>query len=237
MEGINAWWEGVADERFWLGVTSRDGEGEVLSAPCDAGRRTSPSTLPLITHVKDGDVVFHFDEAQPGIVGWSIARGPARKERLAWPELAQDPDLEGPALRLLPRWVTVLESTTSLHAAVPLDQIARVQWDMFPALRALEDAVGVPLHYPFAMGSPSHTHLLAGHVFKLPGLFVGWFPALARVAELMRWSATAHVDAIHRSGTRAAAVAASPDARIVPATAYAPEAAAADPGAWSAPRS
>ena len=70
-----------------------------------------------------------------------------------------------------------------LHAPITAEEIARVQWDLFPALRALEDRVGDPIYYPFAMGSPHETHMLPGRFFKLPALFVESFPALSAAAS------------------------------------------------------
>ena len=213
MQRINAWWEEIPSERFWLGVTGHDGRGELLAAPCGAKHSTPTWAHPLITHVKDGDAVFHYGEAQQAIVAWSISRGRVQKKELAWPRRAQGPDSERAAPRLRTSWAIDLERSTPLDSVVPLDQIARIQWELFPALRAFEDKVGEPLYYPFAMGSPSGTRLLAGHVFKLPALFVECFPALARVSEQMRWSAAARMRATNRPWTRAVQVAASLDPR------------------------
>jgi hypothetical protein len=204
MEGINTWWEEMLGERFWLGIARRDGKSEVLAAPCGFVRSAPGWTRPLITHVKDGDAVFHYDEAQRAIVAWSTSRGRARKRRLDWSMSEQGQDPEDAPPRLLPSWTIGLEGSTLLDSVVPLDEIARIQWDLFPALRAFEDKVGEPLYYPFAMGSPSDTHLLPGYVFKLPALFVEQFPALARVAEQVRWSAVAPTRAAHSPSASAA---------------------------------
>jgi hypothetical protein len=201
MKNVNTWWEGMVGERFWLGIARRDGKSEVLAAPCGFGRSW---TRPQITHVKDGDVVFHYDEARRAIVAWSTVRGRARKRRLDWSGREQGQDPEGAMSRLLPSWTIGLEGSTPLDNVVPLDEISRIQWDLFPELRAFEDKVGVPLYYPFAMGNPSDTHLLPGYVFKLPALFVEQFPALARVAEQVRWSIAARTRAVHSPPAKAA---------------------------------
>jgi hypothetical protein len=219
MEGINTWWDEMPGERFWLGMTGRDGNSAVLAAPCGPGGNTPTWTLPLIKHVKDGDVVFHYDETQQAIVAWSTARGRVQSKRLAWSRRAQGDGHERTAPRLLPSWAIGLEQLTPLNSVVPVGEIARLQWDGFPALRAFEDRVGEPLYYPFAMGSASETHLLAGYVFKLPALFVEWFPSMARVAEQMARSAAAHARATRRSWSEPALAAASSDSRIVRASA------------------
>jgi hypothetical protein len=63
-DDINAWWEGVPGERYWLDVTNRNDRNELLAAPCDVGRRSASWAHRLVTHVKDGDVVFHYDALQ-----------------------------------------------------------------------------------------------------------------------------------------------------------------------------
>ena len=62
-----------------------------------------------------------------------------------------------------------------LHVGVPLTEVARVQWELFPALRALEDRSGGPLYYPFELGMKEITRPLSGYVFKLPAVFVQGF--------------------------------------------------------------
>jgi hypothetical protein len=220
MKGINTWWEEIPGERFWLGIPGRDGNSEVLATPCGAKRNAPCRTNALITHVKDGDAVFHYEEAQRGIVAWSSSRGRVQKRRLIWAQRALGPDSESAAPLLLPSWAIELEEATPLDSVVSLDEIARIQWDLFPALRELEDKVGEPLYYPFTMGSSSETSLLAGYVFKLPALFVECFPALARAAERMSWSAAARARAAGHSLARAEQVAVSPNTRLVPATAH-----------------
>ena len=206
MDGINAWWKGIPGERFWLGIAARDDKGEVLAAPCGAGRNTYCSEHRLITHVRDGDAVFHFDDAQQCIVAWSTSRGRVQKTRRIWTWRGEGLAPEEDAPRPLPGWTIGLERPTPLDRVVHLDQIARTQWALVPELRAFEDEVGEPLYYPFAMGSPYGTRLLSGYVFKLPALFVESVPSLAQVAKDMTWYAPAR--AADGPGTGAARVAA-----------------------------
>ena len=188
MHDLNTWWKGIAGERFWLGTPGLDGNSVVLAAPCGGGRGTASCANALVTHVKPGDAVFHFDEAQQAIVAWSIARGSPQKRRLAWSGGARAPGTSSSESRLLPSWTIGLDNSTLLDTTVPVEQLARTQWELFPALRELEDLVGDPLHYPFAMGSPAETHLLPGYAFKLPAFVVEQVPPLARVAGQMWWS-------------------------------------------------
>jgi hypothetical protein len=211
MEGINNWWEEIPGERFWLGITNRDHKRDVLASPCCNGRHADRRSRPLITQVRDGDVVFHYDEARQAIVAWSTSRGRPRKRPLLWSGPPHDSDFKGDQARLLLSWTIELEGQTRLDDVVPLDEIARIQWDLFPALRVFEDEVGGPLYYPFAMDGPSTTRLLAGYVFKLPAFFVECFPAMARIAGQVTWGAAGRMDANNRLAARAARPLAMPD--------------------------
>lgn len=178
---IHAWWKDIPGEHYWLDVTERDGRDRLLAAPRNDGRGPGSWVHQLITHVRGGDVVFHFDAAQQAIAGWSIAMGRVEKQELRWP-LSDAADGSGPGSRRLPSWGIRLRQSTRLDAAVSLVAIARHQSRLFPALRALEDAVGDPLYYPFEMGNDEATQLLSGFVFKLPAALVHGCPELASAA-------------------------------------------------------
>jgi len=211
VKSINTWWTRIPGERFWLGGIGSDDKGNALAAP--RGPRHA-----LIMHVKRGDVVFHCDLALRAIVAWSAVRGRVHETRLVWSMPSDGMMQRSTTPRLLDSWVIGLEQATPLDSSVPFDQIARIQSERFPALRAFEDQVG-PLEYPFAMEDPLDTYLLPGHVFKLPALFVDWFPPLARVAAQMNGSALARARAGGRVPTRAQVLAQSPEPGVVPATA------------------
>jgi hypothetical protein len=189
MNAIHRWWDGLPGERYWLGITGTDGGREWLAAPCSATRANS-----LISHVQGGDAVFHFDPVQQAIVSCSIARGPLEKRRLVWPGPQPDGEHSAGAQHERTSWTIALEYCEPLECALTLDEIARAQWEFFPALRTLEDQMGDPLYYPFTIGSPSETRLLPGYVFKLPALFVSGFSSLAAAADQMRGSSvTSHL--------------------------------------------
>jgi hypothetical protein len=176
---INAWWDRVPGERYWLDVTRRQGWNERLASPRATGRHADSWVLHLITHVKDGDVVFHYEASQKAITAWSVSQGSVDKRRLSWAPPGTRADDDD---RAVPSWSIGLRHSTRLDEPVSLYEIARVQWDLFPTLRALEDEAGTALHYPFEMGDRETTRPIAGYVFKLPAVFVQSFPGLARAA-------------------------------------------------------
>lgn len=173
-DDINAWWERLPGERYWLDVTQRDERDELLAAPRGQGRTANSWTHRLITHVRDGDIVFRYDPSQRSITGWHHANGRVEKRDLSWP-LASEHAGNGSAVRRLPSWRIGLREPTWLRTGVSLTEVARVQWDLFPALRDLEDRSGGPLYYPFEMGVRDTTQPLSGYVFKLPAVFVQSF--------------------------------------------------------------
>jgi hypothetical protein len=143
----------------------------------------------LIRHVADGDVVFHFDAVRQAIVARSVVRGRVLRRRLAWSRSARHRDPGQAWTESLQSWAVGLQESVPLADPVSMAHIARLQYDLFPALRTLEDTVGASLHYPFSLGSPVDTHVLAGHVFKLPALFVDACPMLARGVTSMQLAA------------------------------------------------
>jgi hypothetical protein len=179
---VNAWWERVPGERYWLDTTERQGWQERLASPLPTDQRHDPWELRLITHVRDGDVVFRYDASQQAIAAWSVSQGRIEKRRLSWAPSGTHED-GGQWAR--PSRSIGLRHCTPLDEPVSLFEIARVQWDLFPSLRALEDAAGIELHYPFEMGDRSKTRPIPGYVFKLPAVFVQSFPELARVANVV----------------------------------------------------
>jgi hypothetical protein len=123
------------------------------------------------------------------IVAYSTPRGRVRERLLNLATGAPDSGAGSGGPGLAPSLGIDLEPTTALDTRVPIGEIARVQWEIFPELRALEDRVGDPLYYPFAMSGATESFLLPGHVFKLPALFVEHFSALASVRNQFGWSA------------------------------------------------
>lgn len=178
VEAINAWWERRPEERYWLDVTSREDPDGFLASPQGEGSDASRWTRRLIKHVRGGDVIFHYDAAQGGIVAASVCHGRVENRWLSWSTVAGNNVEEG----RMRSWSIGLDPPTLLDAVVPLSEIARIQWSLYPALRALEDEVGDPLYYPFEMGSQRDTRPLPGYVLKLPAILVHGIPGLASAA-------------------------------------------------------
>lgn len=191
---VNAWWDRLPGERYWLDVTERPSRDECLAAPRGTGISSRSWTRRLITHVRDGDVVFHYDAAQQAIAAWSVSHGRVEKRQLDW----ASPGTPAPLGKLTkPSWSIRLQNFTRLDEPVTHFDIARVQWDLFPTLRSLEDHAGGTLHYPFEMAGRNSTRPLAGYVFKLPAVFVDSFSGLAHAAATALRLQPGHPSAAH----------------------------------------
>jgi hypothetical protein len=180
MDSVNSWWTDLAHERFWLAVSSEHETDDVLMIPAEHRAVPSSWVNDLPAYLAARDVVFHYDPEAQAIMSWSRAKGPGLRKEPGW-SIAGTLDRSHHTRRS--HWTVKLRGRKPLDAAVPVDEIARVQWDLFPALRVLEEKHGDPLYYPFAMGRPDETHTLPGSLFKLPSLFVDSFTPLASVAR------------------------------------------------------
>ncbi|HET9328370.1 MAG TPA: hypothetical protein VFQ05_16510 [Candidatus Eisenbacteria bacterium] len=176
MNTVNNWWANMPNERFWLVVARPDEMKDVLVIPEESSQDVAAWVNQLPAYIPRRDVVFQYDSESRGIVAWSRARGPGAR---------QEPGRSnGHSHRA--SWLVKVHGWRLLHTPVSIDEIAREQYDFFPALRTLEEEVGDPLYYPFAMGSPTETHPLPGKLFKLPAMFVEQFSPLTAVADETR---------------------------------------------------
>jgi len=191
MNTVNSWWANMPNERFWLVVARLDEMKDVLVIPEEHSSGVAGWVSQLPGYVPRRDVVFQFDPDSHAIAAWSRAKGPATRQDGGRQER------NGQAHRA--SWLLKLHGWRLLHTPVKADEIARVQYELFPALRTLEERVGDPLYYPFAMGSPTETHALPGRFFKLPAMFVEQVASLDGVARDTR--TTEHDTTSHRAAS------------------------------------
>jgi len=57
---INEWWIDNPEERYWMEITDRENLGANLIAPTLAKGDKENFSYTLVSHVKPGDVVFHW---------------------------------------------------------------------------------------------------------------------------------------------------------------------------------
>ena len=83
----NAWWESDPEQRFWLEITDRDNLGENLLSPQLGRNGRSTPGYELMTHVKPGDIIFHYwqqADQEPAIVSYSVAISNAQPSTIVW---------------------------------------------------------------------------------------------------------------------------------------------------------
>jgi hypothetical protein len=81
---MHRWWDQDPTEIYWLEITNRPDVGNDLHAPSlDDSGAPSPS-YQLVTEVKDGEVVFHYEKEAKGITSWSVAEGGFWEAETVW---------------------------------------------------------------------------------------------------------------------------------------------------------
>jgi len=147
----NPWWESSASERYWIEITSRENLGEDLLSPkTGVGGRPTPG-YESMTHVKVGDIVFHYWQQQgqePAIVSFSQVIGAAFDSTITWRPHGKN------ASRLQPRksvaWQVPLGGMTDLARPVSLSDL-RAKSDRLKSLfDSLRQTHGDPVYFPFA---------------------------------------------------------------------------------------
>lgn len=178
---INEWWASDPDERYWLEVTDRESLGSNVIAPkLAAGGKETP-TYTLVSHVKPGDVVFHWWKAigqQPAIVGSSTVAGDAFDSTLVWQAHGTfGRSRSGPSKG--DAWEAPLIGFAELDEPVTLDVLRILE----SPLRAIRDQLARdhtgPLYFPYAFSDKRPLRTGQGYLFKLPAAILELLPAMA----------------------------------------------------------
>lgn len=75
---VNAWWEAESGQRFWMETLRRRDIGNAIQAPHRRADNTRTAYYELVEHVRDGDVILHWDANRSGssaFVAWSVVDG------------------------------------------------------------------------------------------------------------------------------------------------------------------
>lgn len=146
---IREWWRTAANERFWLEITDRPDIGADLKAPQldDDGREFWGYSL--VTHVQNGDIVFHYDKNAHAITSWSRAAGGYWQEDIVW--AARGTSARGSNLKPYqrPGWKVGLVDHAALPGPLSLATIRAAKDKVLAIEGALEGLYGKPLYLPF----------------------------------------------------------------------------------------
>jgi hypothetical protein len=78
------WWERKVGGNVFIEITRRDDIEADLRAPSAARGGVGSASYALVSAVKAGDVVIHYDSRQEAIVGVGVATGPAEPAPIYW---------------------------------------------------------------------------------------------------------------------------------------------------------
>lgn len=174
---IKAWWESDPDETFWMEITDRADLGANLHAPQSDGSGRDYWSYSLVTHVNEGDVVFHWWKPpgdEPGIVGYSRAVGALQTSRINWQAHGSVGRARGTA-STTPSWLQPLGDFVELDQKFSQTDLRRHE-DGLRLLRGeLEAEHGNPLYFPFEVGDKRPPRAFQGYLVKFPRSLVREF--------------------------------------------------------------
>jgi len=172
MAEIHTWWTSDAEERFWLEITRRPDIGVNLKAPQTAENGQPYWSYSLITHLRPGDVVFHYDGNIQEIVAYSQVVGEHWEDEVLWAARGTSARTAGIEPHPRPGWYLGLEGFSRLSQPVPLDHIRMQKAAIKGLIGDLETRFGSPLYFPFEV-SDRPMRPMQGYIFKFPSALVG----------------------------------------------------------------
>lgn len=174
---VNAWWQGDVGEVFWLETTGRSDIGSDLVAPQedDAGNKQNPGYV-LVTWVRDGDIVLHYDLNRGALVAWSLAEGGVWAADAEWASVTGGGE---PFLRA--HWLHGLKGPFYFKTPIQLADLRAVG----PAVGAVRDQLTKrhrgSVYFPFQMYAGRWENLRPGQPYltKWPAALNQTIPGLA----------------------------------------------------------
>lgn len=180
---MNKWWIHDPSERYWLEITNREDIGTNLLAPQVNDRGEDYWSYALVTEVRPGDLVLHWDKNHgPGIVGYSHVRGEAFASTITWQSrgtYGRQRSASGPELA----WQAPLGGYRRLKRPVTQARLREIE----PRIRSLRERlagmVEGPLYFPFALSNTRPLRAAQGYLTKLPRALVEELPELLELRQ------------------------------------------------------
>jgi hypothetical protein len=190
---INAWWASDAQERFWMETIRRPEHGDGIRAPHIKQNGANWPYYALVGHVRDGDVVLHWDTSgsntESSFVAYSIVEGaPYETSDMTYNDGTPTTGMEA-----------LLTSYTALEPPLGLE-VLNSRFDAIAAVRnQVAATTSPPTYFPFNIRQDRTVRAMqGGYLTKFPVALFDVLPEL-RPAQ--------------RAAQVQAAVAAGPDAR------------------------
>jgi hypothetical protein len=176
---VNTWWDGDAEQRYWMEVATTGAMGELLIAPKFPGATWS---YELVGEVRPGDRVLHWKSgsAGRGLVGWSVATGdPEVVPEYTWqPRGTAGRSLPGP--RTTEGWMVTLGGLNRFREPIMTDELQGLREPVLAVASRLEVDYGKPTYFPFYLYGGRELRAQQGYLVKFP---VELFDVLPRLEE------------------------------------------------------
>lgn len=179
---INEWWKDVPEERYWLETTGRHNIGANLLAPQHDDAGAENASYLLVTYVRDGDIVLHYDTNRRALVGWSRAAGGFWESEIVWASHAGSPK---EATREA-AWEHGVEGPFWFSQPITLEQLRTAEPAITAVHAQLQETHRRPLYFPFAISSRRPLRPTQFYMTKWPIALLDAIPGLKGQVGSMR---------------------------------------------------
>jgi hypothetical protein len=183
--GINNWWDPDPDEFYWMEMRQDPvGLGEYLRAPQVAGDGNPSWSYELTSYVQPGHRVFHWHKTpsgEPGILGWSEAKGPLETMTWSW-QARGTRGRERGAPTVGPTWNMPLTVYTELTRPITRSTLNARRGEVLEVVEGVTRAYGKPIYAPFQNYGGRELRAQQGYLTKFPAALVALFFDLPPVA-------------------------------------------------------
>jgi hypothetical protein len=175
MGDIHRWWDRRSREVFWLEVTRREDIGANLKAPQTNERGEQFWSYSLVTEVREGDVIYHYDGNAQAIVARSLAVGIPWEDELMWAARGSSARNAKVVPHARRGWFFGLERYEPLAVPITLEHIRQKANALLELKNSLVREVGEPLYFPFELSGSRPVRPMQGYLFKLPSTSLSLF--------------------------------------------------------------
>ena len=172
---INRWWANDPAERFWLEITDRDDIGADLHIPQTGDDGTEFWGYSLIKEVNPGDVIFHWDKRDGGIVGQSEAIGEVWEAPVVWGARGTSARTAGVQPYQRPGWWLALTNYNMAPEPLTLANIRTAEGVVRCVRDELQRAHGDRIYFPFAISDRRPLRPAQGYLTKFPAALTNAF--------------------------------------------------------------
>ncbi len=169
---MSNWWDGLANERYWLETTDRDDLGVDLNAPQTNESGGEYWGYSLINFVRVGDLVAHYAKSEQAIVAWSRAAGPSVEGDVVWGARGTSARSKSVKPYLRKGWRLSLDGPVPLDEAITLTDLRSFEDDVAASHDGLPLGLGQTAYFPFALSTKRELRPTQAYLTKFPASLV-----------------------------------------------------------------